>query len=896
MKYRIFPVLTGLLLTGACSDKSSEDAIYHSDAYTIYRDGVIQGEYSAKVLSATEITSDYQSEANLNQDPKISFKFSINGKDNEMPSGQDHTFYVITREGVAQTPVLKFGELYTDKTDVPYGTILIPDTKLTVRVDMNHVFDAFKNQGYYVTANGNKIYREDFKGLYVAGNMPPMTWDFDNLVNHPALELKDEDGDGIYEVDLIINKTEDKKQIASAWKLSKDITMYPQFKSDYLISDAIYNLSIEEMTNLIEADSTLRTGEEWAGVWTRDVSYSIILSMAYMQPEVSKKSLLHKVKNGLIVQDTGTGGAYPVSTDRIIWATAAWQIYLVTGERAWLTEAYAIIRKTIEQDEQAAYDQGTGLVKGESSFLDWREQEYPRWMQPADIYESECLGTSAVHYQANVAASCMAEILGDHKNKARFEANASKIKDGINNDLWLDAKGYYGIYLYGRNHKILSPLSETLGESLSILFGIADEARSKRIISSVVQTPYGNSCLFPQIPNILPYHNNGIWPFVQSFWMWASAKAGNGKSVMESIASIYRAAALFTTNKENFVADNGDFAGTQINSGNMLWSIAGNISIVHKLFFGINFEEDKLVFKPFIPENLEGKKTLTNFRYRNAVLNMEIEGYGNQIKSFVLDGEESEPMISAGLTGRHDVVIVMANNKTEENKTTQKANYFSPETPLVKLSGSQLTWEAVKDAASYKILKDGRPVAVVEALQYPVKMTGLSSEYQVVATDANGYEGFASEPVQVSLPNAVIELDMTNFAPKANYPYKGFTGDGFVETTLTKNTKIHINPAIPESGLYAIDFRYANGNGPVNTENKCAVRTFSINNKQVGAFVFPHRGKDEWSNWGYSNSIVTELDKGRQNLELSYEWWNENMNIEQINQAMLDQIRIVRLK
>jgi len=49
-----------------------------------------------------------------------------------------------------------------------------------------------------------------------------------------------------------------------------------------------------------------------------------------------------------------------------------------------------------------AYDAGTGLVKGESSFLDWREQTYPKWMQPADIYESENLGTNAVHYQALV--------------------------------------------------------------------------------------------------------------------------------------------------------------------------------------------------------------------------------------------------------------------------------------------------------------------------------------------------------------------------------------------------------------------------------------------------------------------------------------------------------------
>ena len=39
-------------------------------------------------------------------------------------------------------------------------------------------------------------------------------------------------------------------------------------------------------------------------------------------------SLLRKVSpNGRIVQDTGTGGAYPCSTDRVVWAVATWEIY-----------------------------------------------------------------------------------------------------------------------------------------------------------------------------------------------------------------------------------------------------------------------------------------------------------------------------------------------------------------------------------------------------------------------------------------------------------------------------------------------------------------------------------------------------------------------------------------
>ena len=49
-------------------------------------------------------------------------------------------------------------------------------------------------------------------------------------------------------------------------------------------------------------------------------------------------------------------------------------------------------QKSIEADIVNAYDTETGLVKVNPLFL-IGEQTYPRWMQPADIYESECLGT-----------------------------------------------------------------------------------------------------------------------------------------------------------------------------------------------------------------------------------------------------------------------------------------------------------------------------------------------------------------------------------------------------------------------------------------------------------------------------------------------------------------------
>ena len=118
--------------------------------------------------------------------------------------------------------------------------------------------------------------------------------------------------------------------IEKTWTLTRDISAYPQLTTPNKLHTAIYNLGLEEMINAVEPDTTLRTGREWPGVWTRDVSYSILLSMAYMQPEATRCSLMRKVDSlGRIIQDTGSGGAWPVSSDRMIWALAAFELYKV---------------------------------------------------------------------------------------------------------------------------------------------------------------------------------------------------------------------------------------------------------------------------------------------------------------------------------------------------------------------------------------------------------------------------------------------------------------------------------------------------------------------------------------------------------------------------------------
>lgn len=892
--YQLSICLLGTIAFSCGSQKPVESSTESSEAYVIYPDRVEQGSYEARALSPTEMTSNYQSEDNKFVSPRVDFKFSINGKDNELPSGKDHHFNCISKGGVCTTPVIKFGQQMNDTTKTPANAYLQPNTELKISLDMRHVFEEFDKQGFFTTFDGSKIYKQDFKGVFIAGGTAPLVWDFDNLVNFPQLELKDQNGDKIYEITLRMNAPEEKKSTAMHWTLSEDISSFPQYSSDYTLQNALYNLSLEEMLLDIEEDSTFRTGKEWAGVWTRDISYSIILSMAVLQPKVSKYSLMRKVKNDRIVQDTGTGGAYPISTDRIVWAVAAWEIYKVTGEQEWLKQSYKIIRNSMEDDLKNAYDKKARLFRGESSFLDWREQTYPDWMQPVDIYESLNLGTNAVFYQANVILSEMAEVLGDRSASEKYSKLADNIKEGINEALWMPEKGYYGQYLYGRNFKILSPKSEALGGALTVLFDIADTDQQLAIVSKTPVTTFGIPSIFPQIPNIPPYHNNGIWPFVQSFWSLAAAKAGNEKALMESLDAIYRPAALFLTNKENFVASSGDYAGTQINSDQMLWSLAGNLGMIYKVIFGLEFQPDGLVFRPFVPKKLKGKRTLLDFNYRNAVLSIEMEGYGNQIASFTLDGESQENFeIPADLKGNHVVKIVLANNEIEGNETHHVPVHFSPESPKVSIAGKQLSWNVQEGVAEYKVLRNGETFATTAKTSLEIRKD-LFSEYQVIAIGTDGYESFASEPLKIVPENRSLVFELETITSKSALPYKGFSGDGFIEISKTSNKEVRVDLNVTEDGLYAIDFHYANGNGPINTNNKAAIRTLKKGNDMLGTIVLPQRGNDEWSDWGYTNAIKVELKKGNYPVTLSFEPANENMN-GAVNQAMLDYMRVIRI-
>ena len=659
------------------------------------------------------------------------------------------------------------------------------------------------------------------------------------------------------------------------------------FRSSSERSVKQFTLSNQELALNKRPDGAWMAGEKWPGVWTRDISYSSELSLGLIDPDATKKSLMAKVKNGKIIQDVGTGGSWPVSTDRMTWSLGAWEAYKATGDRKWLEDSYKILKKSMDVDLQTIFDKKTGLVRGEQSFLDWREQSYPPHVESADIYNSLSLGTNAVHYRALKILEEMAETLGDRAAAGKYGKLAAKLKKAINKHFWNDEKGFYSQYLYGYGDlRTASDKSESLGETLTILFGIADESRAKTIIERMPVLAEGPTSFYPQNPGIPSYHNNGVWPFVVGYYLRAGTKVKNEKAVNLAIDSIWNAVDRYGTNKENFEAVTLDAAKTVVNSDRQLWSVAANKAIFYRTFFGMDLEKAALKFNPFIPRKHEGVHQLQGFKYANSLLDIKVSGWGDGIQSFKLDGKElASAELPSNLTGNHSVEIVM-NKKMAPSKINQVENRFAPAAPAAKLEANRIVWPKVDSAEKYQIFRNGKLLGSTEELSYPVSASGDSLNlYEVRAVDREGWQSFFSKPIRTESNSKILLAE--GQTPKGP--------NNFVLTTKGDHPEINYNVTTEKTGEYYLDARYSNGEGRIEgwgeDGNKCAIRSVFVDGKRVDALVMPQRGLKDWKDAGYTSPIRLTLKKGKHKIVVKYTELDENMNGER-NKALIHHLRL----
>ena len=72
--------------------------------------------------------------------------------------------------------------------------------------------------------------------------------------------------------------------------------------------------------------------------------------------------------------------------------------------------------------------------------------------------------------------------------------------------------------------------------------------------------------------------------------------------------------------------------------------------------FGINLTENGLYLTPFVPEKFGGDKRLTNFKYRNAIIDITVHGTGSNIIYALVDDKKVENIsIPKNISGKHTI-------------------------------------------------------------------------------------------------------------------------------------------------------------------------------------------------------------------------------------------------
>jgi hypothetical protein len=170
---------------------------------------------------------------------------------------------------------------------------------------------------------------------------------------------------------------------------------------------------------------------------------------------------------------------------------------------------------------------------------DWRDEQ---WVWGYGLYVNTLVYACCRLYGEGEKAQVLRSLMD--RAGVREVHGEQHIHEGLS----LVGKPYYALYVY---KQYISERFDTLGNSLAIMFGLADQTRAKEIIAWVEtacesQRQSGDlACDLPPclIPFIQPededwrpryllynqpgeYHNGGIWPFISGFYVAALTAAG----------------------------------------------------------------------------------------------------------------------------------------------------------------------------------------------------------------------------------------------------------------------------------------------------------------------------------------------------------------------------------
>ncbi|WP_313174705.1 MGH1-like glycoside hydrolase domain-containing protein [Massilia sp.] len=733
----------------------------------------------------------------------------------------------------------------------------------------------------------------------------------------------------------------------------------PYTRTGNLAFDALFALAGSEMAQ--DAVSAIRdgnydagaaipcdcfeTGDKWHYVWTRDLSYAADLGLALLDPARVRNSLDFKLAgwraavpkapqvpgtpDGLqIVQDTGSGGSWPVSTDRTTWAFAAEEVLrtLPPAERqAFAVKALQALSNTIEIDRVAAFDPSDGLYTGEQSFLDWRDQSYAGWIVDdlASMASAKSVSTNATHYQALKLAAKLAREQGDAARATRYDGWALELKRAVNAKLWLADEGMYSSLTAAHFDGAPMHKFDWLGQSLAIVTGIADEAQARSILARYPHGPMGPPVIWPQQQGAPVYHNRAMWPFVTGYGLKAAVIGKNASVADAAYESLMRGAALNISNMENLEWLSGqplllderhpELIGPVINSRRQLWSVGAYIGMVVEQVFGVAATNDGIVLDPFVTAKLRRETfkdtdqvTLHNLRLRGQRIAVRLllpkasagDGYYT-VASILHNGAPSSASIPWATLRDGDTVEIRLGALAGRDSTIRRVNadpyvespvVFAPREPAIGQlergadGGTRLRIDAADNDADkgagtvYNVYRDGKLVAArVPAGAWTDREIAPNACYAVEAQfSASGNRSHHSVP-RCAAP--ATEIKVTDPRVQSNLkvaPASGRYAAPRLADWGQPTDRFEVRDVqIDQAGDYRVQVRYHNGANQINLGISGGVKWLAVldaRGKTVaqGVVQLPHAKFDKTHTPAVlSTPLSARLQPGAYSLRMS---------------------------
>ena len=658
------------------------------------------------------------------------------------------------------------------------------------------------------------------------------------------------------------------------------------------------------------------TGEKWHYVWTRDIAYSVDLGLAALDPQRSLNSLMFKtsgvraelLSQGVkpmraVAQDTGSGGSWPVSTDRVAWIMAATDVleYLPAAQRRTTAgRLFAIARDTVEQDRRFVFDRDAGLYRGETSFLDWREQNYPAWTRDdvGVIAAGYALSTNTLHIVALRATAALAKESGAGRAaENRYLQWAQALQMSVNARFWDERTGLYSSYLSPEPNSVRSASYDLLGLALVIIHGIADDARAHSILQRYPIGAGGPPVLWPQQPDIAIYHNRAIWPFVTAYALRAAKAIRHAEFAAELVQSLIRGSAVSLSNMENFEFETLATAGPVINSPRQLWSVAGYLSMVIDTLWGIHVRDGRLSVDAWLPgpmaeQLFRGQRALSLHGFSvggkmlNVTLNLprswpanaSLEAETLSLNGLRIDSVEIARLASGGSsTNELSVAMRVAPDPPRAMTRIDFARpraVFAPHSPELAAAhldnGSvQLAWNGREPDAAVRIYRNGAVLADrVPAAAYrdgPVRGREAACYLLTQQIGGAGLESLWSRESCVSDPkNIALRSPDARALTRAD-------GTAFYSDWGAAGQTLESSFSAAEPGAYRLQIKYANFQGPINTGITAAVKKVDVRcgdgPAQTGSLVMPHMSAQ--SAWAVSSVIFHAAPRDRCRIRIT---------------------------